>query len=148
VPKVLIEKCDTSEKAVWTALAFENTFLRGCRPPNFSFLIRYSNADTLPRLADDLRHIKDPRLALLASLELTVEGQYASFLDAVLRDHKFSKSEIASILPEVCRLARESKLVRERLSQMKLDAPELSPESLHELENTNLFILLPEDKVR
>jgi hypothetical protein len=26
---------------------------------------------------------------------------------------------------------------------MKLDAPELSPESLHELENTNLFILPP-----
>ena len=50
---------------------------------------------------------------------------------------------IAVIKPDLIRIARKSKLVRDKLSKMSLDDPELSPDGLHELEWTNRFTLAP-----
>ena len=89
----------------------------------------------------------DPGLALLMSMELAKEKKDASLMDCVA-GHKFTEAEMAVMKPDVYRIARASKLVRDKLVQMKLDAPELLPDSLRELEKTNFFTLVPEDKVR
>jgi hypothetical protein len=87
----------------------------------------------------------DPGLALLVSMELAREKKEPSFIDCVA-GHKFTEAEIAVIKPDVYRIARVSKLVRDKLVQMTFDAPELSPASLRDLENTNLFSLVPREK--
>lgn len=89
----------------------------------------------------------DPGLALLISMELAREKNEPDLMDCVT-GHKFTQAEIAVIKPDVYRIARQSKLVRDKLIEMKFDAPELSPESLRELENTNFFRLVPEEKIR
>jgi hypothetical protein len=87
----------------------------------------------------------DPGLALLISMEVAREKKDASILDA-FASHKFSEAEIAVIKHDLYRIARASKLVRDKLIELKFDAPELSAAALRELENTNLFTLAPRDK--
>lgn len=74
-------------------------------------------------------------------MEVAREKNDATAMDLVA-DHNFSTAEIAIIKPELIRIARQSKLVRDKLSKMKFDDPELSPDALHELEDTNLFTLI------
>jgi hypothetical protein len=93
---------------------------------------------------NDLARV-DPGLGLLVSMELAREKKDPTIMDCVA-GHKFTEAEIAVIKPDVYRIARGSKLVRDKLVEMKFDAPELSPASLRELENTNLFTLAPEEK--
>jgi hypothetical protein len=90
---------------------------------------------------------EDPGLALLVSMELAREKKDATLMDCVA-GHKFTKAEIAEIKPDVYRIARQSKLVRDKLVEMKFEAPELSPESLRALESTNYFTVMPEDTIR
>ncbi len=89
----------------------------------------------------------DPGLALLVSMDLAREKKDPGLMDCVA-GHKFTEAEVAVIKPDVFRIARQSKLVRDKLIQMKFDAPELSPVSLRELEKTNSFELLPEENIR
>jgi hypothetical protein len=137
----LINKSSDSEKVIWVVLGVENTLIRGSITNYFDYIV-----NRFPRLANDLSHIQDPRLALLASLELTKEKHDASFLNTIVSGHKYSEAEIASIKPDLIRIARQSKLARDKLSSMKFDDSDLSPEGLHELENTNLFSLVPIEK--
>jgi hypothetical protein len=103
-------------------------------------------ADKKPAILNDLMRL-DPGAALVTSMELARETKEADVME-VVSGHKFTEAEIAAIKPDVYRIARESKLVRDKLLQMKFDAPELSQEALKELGNTNLFILAPDDKIR
>jgi hypothetical protein len=138
-PVRLIEKTDDPEKAVWVALGVEQTLYRGVGDLKF-----FKNvAIHIPRIMNDLMQIKDPRLALIASLELTREQQDTSYLDAVVSKHTFSEAEIASIKSDIYRLAHESNLVLDKLKAIKLNEPEFSPEALRKLESTNLFTLVP-----
>jgi hypothetical protein len=138
----LINSSDTSEKALWVALEWKNRDLRGVGNTDFFTIM----TNRMSRLADDLGHIHDPRLALLVSLQWTRELKDASFLDDVIRGHSFSEKEIASIQPDLYWMARESTLVRDKLLKMNLEVPDLSPERLHELERTICFMLVPEAK--
>ena len=141
-PVKLIEKADEPEKAVWVALGVENTLYRGIGDLTF-----FKNvAAHIPEFMNDFVQIKDPKLALIASLEMTREKQDASYLDAIVSKHKYSEAEIASIKPDIYRLAHEYPLALDKLEAMKLDVPEFSPKALHELAETNLFILVPADQ--
>jgi hypothetical protein len=130
---------DSPEKAVWAALGIQDVIFRGINDSEY-------NRDGTPGFTNNLAQIKDPGLALLASLELTREKQGTSYLDAIVSKHKFSEAEIASIKPDVYRLAHKSKLVLDKLKTMKLNVPEFSAEALSELERTNLFTLIPMGK--
>jgi hypothetical protein len=78
-------------------------------------------------------------------MELARENNDSRLME-VVADHKFTGAEIAMIKPELYRIARESKLVREELLKMHFDVPELSVTALSELESTNFFTLVPEDR--
>ena len=49
-------------------------------------------------------------------------------------------AEIESIKPDLYRIVRESKLVREKLLDMKIELPGLSAEALQDLGNSNVYI--------
>ena len=99
-----------------------------------------------PGIAEDLTQIKDPSLALVTSLELAREKQDTSYLDSIIRQHKYSKTEIDSIKADIYQLAHKSKLALNKLKALKLDVPEFSPKALDQLENTNIFTLVPVGK--
>jgi hypothetical protein len=136
-----LEKSDDPERAIWAALAMKSMYVISGEQAYVSGKEKVMQAFT-NGLAQ-----RDPGLALLTAMELAREKKDPSIIDCVA-GHKFTAEEIAVIQPDLYRIARQSKLVRDKLVQMKFDAPELSPESLRELENTNLFYLVPEDKVR
>jgi hypothetical protein len=82
-------------------------------------------------------------LALLVSLQFMREKLDTSYLDDIVNKHTYTKEEIASIKPELVRAARSSEIVRDKLKEMKLNVPELSPAALNELANTNYLTLVP-----
>ena len=128
--------------AVWEVLAWKGVFV-GDGPflkNNPLFM------DKRPAVLNDLMR-EDTGLALVTSMELAREAKDPSVMD-VVSGHKFTEAEVAEIKPDVYRIGRASKLVRDKLMQMKFDESDLSPQSLRELENTNLFILVPDQQVR
>ena len=133
----LINKCNDSEKAVWVALGADCMIYKG------SALNFFNNvAVHIPGITNDLKQIKDPGLALVTSLELTREKQDTSYLDAIVSKHTYTIEEIASIKPELVRMARSSEAVRDKLKAMKSQVPDLSSEALDELANTNFLTLV------
>jgi hypothetical protein len=144
-PNELTKKITDSEKKLWVWLAVMIPPLTFAKDSEF-FVSSFSN-NFVP-LSNDLKQVQDPRLALLWSLELARAKQDTSYLDAIVSGHKFSEADIAGIKPDVYKVARVSKSVREKCIQLKLDVPEFSPENLRELERTNLFHLIPEEKVQ
>ena len=130
----LIENADGADEAVWTVLGLQNALWRDSATNFFSHMMR-----KFPRLREDLRRIENPSLALIASLQLTREKQDTSHLDELVEAHSFVEAEIAAIKPELDRMARSSKAVREKLRAMKSRIPGLSPEDLAEMEQTNLL---------
>jgi hypothetical protein len=139
-PLGLIGKAESADQAVWTAFGVGYALFRDCDTNLFITL-----APEIPRLREDLRNIQNPCLALLASLQLTKEKQDTSYLDNIIRKHIYNEDEITSISPELTRMARSSKAVRDKLLAMKSILPELSPEALSDLANTNSFLTLPQD---
>jgi hypothetical protein len=137
----LVNKANSPKKAVWAALALRSIELaRGDQPYlSLPFMGRVINIFT-----NDLARL-DPGLALLTAMELAREKQDPNIID-VVAEHRFTTAEIAVIKPDLIRIARQSKLVRDKLSKLKFDDPTLSPENLRGLENTNLFTLVPVDK--
>jgi len=112
------------QKAVWEALAGA-TIVGGVNYGHLERLQQFVTND-LPQL--------NPGLALLACMQLAMQKNDPGIMDPVV-GHKFSIAETDAIKPEFYRLFWESKLVRDKLLQMKFDAPELSPQSLNELGN-------------
>jgi len=143
--KSMTKKITDSEKKLWVWLAVMIPPLTFAKDSEF-FVRSFSN-NFVP-LSNDLKQVQDPRLALLWSLELTRAKMDTSYLDVMVSGHQFSEAEIAGIKPDIYDIVRESKLVREKLAKMKLDAPEFSPENLRELDNTNLFLLEAEEKAQ
>ena len=92
-----------------------------------------------PAILEDLLR-KDPGLALVASMELARETKDPDVLDIFL-GHRFTAKEVSEVKPDVYRIARESKLIRDKLISMKIGVPELSTAALSELANTNIFRL-------
>ena len=137
--KNLVTKSDNPEKAVWTALQLKAIAVRGTN--DIQYLSHLS-----PEIATDIRHIKDPDLALVASLDLARENQDTSYLDSIVSQHKFTEAEIACIKPDVYRLVHESKVALDKLKAMRLDVPEFSSKALDELEDRNIFTLVPMDQ--
>jgi hypothetical protein len=137
----LIGKADGSDQAVWTSLGVEYALRRDA---NTNFFTRMMQA--FPSLREDLKEIRNPDLALLASLQLTREQQDTSYLDAIVSKHTYTEEEIISIKPELTRMARSSKAVRDKLKEMKSQVAELSPEALDELADTKFFRLVPVEK--
>jgi hypothetical protein len=134
----ILRKSDSPEKAVWAALEIEAATYRGINDPQYLIYVA-------PEFTNNLTQIKNPCLALVVSLELTREKQDTSYLDSIVSSHKYSNAEIASIKPDIYRLAHESKLVLDKLESMKLDVPEFSPESLREMESNHLFTFIPSE---
>lgn len=138
----IVEKSGSLENAVWAAVGVEAAIFKGVNDPQFVV----ANAGEMVKT--NLLQIKDPSLALVISLELAREKQGTNYLylDAIIQKHKFSEAEIASIKPDVYRLAHESPLALDKLKAMKLEAVEFSPKALDELADTNLFTLVPADQ--
>jgi hypothetical protein len=136
----LVGKAADSDEAIWTALGEEYAVWRFSDTDYFTMLMR-----RIPRLRDDLKNVRNPCLALLASLQLTREMQETSYLDAIVNKHKYTEEEIKSIKPELMRMARSSKAVRDKLMEMKSQVPDLSPLALSELADTNSFLILPQE---
>jgi hypothetical protein len=130
---------DELRKAEWIAVGLKSITFSA--DSHFPMLSNEQIAWLMSPFTNNLAQI-DPDLALLFSMALAPEKNDPSLMDCVA-GHKFTEAEIAVIKPDVYRIARQSKLVRDKLIKMKFDAPELSPEVLHELENTNLFKLVP-----
>jgi len=145
-PAILIGNADGSEQAIWTALEVESAEWRDALWSDAHARFFTEMPRSIPRMGEDLKKIENPDLALLVSMQLMREKQDTSYLDAIVSKHTYTKEEIASIKPELVRAARSSEIVRDKLKGMKLNVPELSPEALHELENTNLFTLVPAEK--
>jgi hypothetical protein len=137
----LINDCDNPEMSVWAAIAIKNIYSINEQQGFLSVICGQG-------FKAKMMQIKDPGLALVTSLELAAEKQDNSYLDSIVSNHKYSEEEIASIKPDIYRLAHEYKSVFDKLKAMKLDAPEFSPEALRELENTSLFTLVPAEKIR
>jgi hypothetical protein len=135
----LIGQAEGADQEVWTALGVEYALWRDADTKFLTGMMR-----SFPRLREDIKRIENPDLALLASLQLTREKQDTSYLDAIVDKHTYTAEEITSIKPELYRMARSSKAVRDKLRAMKFQVPELSPETLDELADTNLFTLIPE----
>ena len=133
-PADLIGNADGSEQAIWTVLGEGYAQLRGADTDLISFVARN---DT--KLNGDLKQINNPSLALLTALQLTREKQDTGYLDEMIKEHTFTEAEIVAIKPELYRMARSSKAVRDKLLAMKSQVPELSPVALGELANTNFF---------
>jgi hypothetical protein len=127
----LADSSHGAENAVWTAFGWEAARLRGMES---QFLLKNRIGG-----GDKIAHLKDPSLALLSWLELIREKQDTSILDSVIGSHNFSEAEIASILPDIYRMAHESKLVQDKLKTMTLGVPEISPKALEESQSTPLF---------
>jgi hypothetical protein len=142
----LVGGSHSPEQAVWAALGAESVVRRDALWSD-KFAHFFSEIPRrIPRLQEDLKKIEEPKLALLVSLELTIEKQDTGYLDAIVSKHKYSEEEIASIKPELYRMARSSKAVRDKLMGMKFEVPALSPEVLNGLGNTNFLTLVPEEK--
>jgi hypothetical protein len=135
----VIAKSHGAEQAAWVALGLQAATFRGS---DGSLVL----LKTVKGFADKLVQIKDPGLALVTSLELTREKQDTSYLDAIVRRHKYTEAEAASVKPDVYRLAHESKLALDRLKKMRLHVPEFSRKALRELDDTNLLTLFPAEK--
>jgi hypothetical protein len=127
------------ERAVWAALGLEAATHRGSGDDHF-FDAR--NLGKLP-IKDYLPRLKDPGVALLASLELAREKSGSSYLDEIVNGHKFTEAEIVPLLPDICRMAHGSGLVLAKLKTMKFDVPELSEEALRAMDYSNLLTLVP-----
>ena len=132
-------KINDPEKAIWEGLGIEDIVFRGIDDSQFGRI-------EAPWFAKNLAKIQEPGLALLTSLEQAREKQDTGYLDAIVNAHKFSEAEIASIKPNIYRLAHESKLALDKLKSMKLNVPDFSQEALRELEDTNLFTLVPAEE--
>jgi hypothetical protein len=131
----LIAKSDGLEKKIWTALGITTAFLGNGSLPF---------AAISSGLTNDFVKIKDPQLALVLSLELARNKQDLPYLDSIVSQHKFTEPEIASIKPDVYRLAHESPLALDKLKALKVDVPEFSAKALRELaDTTNVFTLVP-----
>jgi len=144
----LIEKASSPEHAVWTTLGVENAEWRDAQWTDKGGGFFSGQAKFIPRLQEDLKKIEDPKLALLASLQLTREKQDTSYLDTIVGKHKYSEEEIAGIEPELYRIARSSKAVRDKLKEMKSQVTALSPQVLSGLENTNFLTPVLAEKNR
>ena len=129
------------EEAVWVVLGAMGTLFSGSDLDSFKHMERQ-----FPRIAGDVRHVKDPRLALLVSLELAKEGSNSGHLDAIVSKHEYSESEIASIRSDIYRIAFKSKLAVNKLKSMRLKVSEFSPQTVGGLERTNLFTPVPLEK--
>jgi hypothetical protein len=126
--------------SVWQALGWKA--IRTVGAGDYPFLKHERMfADKKPTILNDLLR-EDSGLALITSMELARETKDPGIMD-VVASHKFTVAEIAKIKPDVYRIARESKLVRDKLLAMSFNVPDLSPEALSELANTNLFTLVP-----
>jgi hypothetical protein len=133
----LVNKSPNAEQAIWAALAVEAT--RGV-PDLLTW-----NDKRISRLRDDIRHISDPRLALVTCLELTREDQDASYLEPLIREHKYSQEEVDSVVSDVYRIIRASVPARKKLLSLRLDVPRFSAETLGQLGTTNLFSIAGTD---
>jgi hypothetical protein len=136
----VIGKSHGAEQAAWAALGLQAAGFRGSDGRSL-VLFR-----TVKGFADKLVQIKDPGLALVTSLELNREKQDTSYLDAIVRRHKYTEAEVASVKPDIYRLAHESRPVLDRLKKMRLHVPEFSRKALRELEDTNLLTLFSVEK--
>lgn len=140
---LMVNGRENAERVVWAALQLKRIEVPG---EEFPYLTKFlSQADELQiALTNQLSRL-NPGLALLACMELAREKNDASVMD-VVANHKLSVAEIAAIKPDLIRIARESKLIRDELSKMKFDDQELSPEGLRELESTNIFSHIPAEE--
>ena len=136
-PVEIIENDRNPEKAVWAALGIENMLYNGIGDDNFFFNLE----SHFSAIQQDLALIKDPGLALIASLELARVKRDFLNLDEIVKKHKFTDEEIACIRPNIYRLVNESPLVADKLVAMKPDSSGFPV--LSELERTNFFKLAP-----
>ena len=137
VPNNLIGHAEGHDKTIWTALGVLSADYKGNWKDYFHFLMND------PKFCEDLKQVRNPDLALLASLQLTREDLDATYLDTIVTNHIYTVSDIASIKPELYRMARSSKAVREKLMAMKVQIPELSLAAINELTNANYLMLAP-----
>jgi hypothetical protein len=142
-PAILIGNAAGSEQAVWTALEVESVEWRDALWSDAHARFFTEIPRSIPRMGEDLKKIENPDLALLVSLQFMREKLDTSYLDDIVNKHTYTKEEIASIKPELVRAARSSEIVRDKLKEMKLNVPELSPAALNELANTNYLTLVP-----
>jgi hypothetical protein len=127
----LLKSCDNPDQAVWVALGILAATSRGIINDQFLFTGTEVRASGFPDL---LSRVKDPRVALLACLEVAREDGDTGFLDALVASHHYSDAEISSILPDIWRMAHHSSVVAEKLQRLNLSVAELSPENMRELE--------------
>ena len=137
-PLALITNADSADKAVWTALGVQYAVFKDFNTNYFITLF-----PRIPRLREDLKRIDNPDLALLASLQLTREKKDTSYLDRVIHNHTYTEDEVLSVMPELIRMARASKAVRDKLTEMKSPIPELSQQAMNELTDTNSPLVAP-----
>ncbi len=131
---------DGPERMLWIGLGLDATFWRG---DNCGVYLRAVAGG----ITNDLAEIKDPPVALLLSMVLAAQERHSDYLNGIIKDHKFTESEIAKVTPEIYRIARQSGPALLKLKVIEPDLPPSSQLALDKLEQTNLFTRLPaEDK--
>jgi hypothetical protein len=133
---LLVNVGSDSEKILLIALQLKRIEVPG---QNFPYLTKFlEQHQGLQRVLTNQLTDLAPGVALLAALELAREKNDITIMD-IVANHRFSRAEIAMIKPDLIRIAREYPQVRERLSKLKFDDPELTPSGINDLYNTNIF---------
>ena len=137
----LINKAEDPRQAIWAGLGLKTIDVMG----RGDFIYLTPKAPIMAAITNDLV-LGDPGLALLVSMEMARESKNPAIMETAAR-HKFTAGEVQAIKPDLCRIARESKLVRDKLLDMKTDLPGLPPEDLQDLGNSNICIPVTLDEL-
>lgn len=132
----LINKSPDPQTALWAAIELKSISVLRIEQPFLS-----GRPGIMRTLSNGLVRT-NASLALLGFAELAAEKRNSDVMD-VLTNHQFQVSEIAAVKPDLIRVARQSKLVREKLAQMNLNDADVSSNAMQELSSSNLFTLVP-----
>ena len=132
----LINKTANANNVIWAALG-----LKTIEASYGDFPYLSSKGRVMEVFTNDQARL-DPGAVMLTSMELAREKQDPSLMDR-LRGQNLSEAQLASFKPELIRIARDSKLVRDTLLKMDITIGDLSPRRFQELAKTNVFIVVP-----
>jgi len=134
----MIKDKEAIDQKVWIVLGWEYVQLGALATNGFHIAMAH-----IPNFKNDLDKIQNAGLALLVSLELARENMDGGNVDAIIGRHKYTYNEINSILPELTRMARTSKAVRDKLLRMNLPIGDLIQPDISKLEDANYLTKVP-----
>jgi hypothetical protein len=136
----LVNRENDPVKVIWAALGLKDVESKGTEDDSL-YISKMGNVMRV--YTQNIDHLNFG-LRLLMSMELFRERNDTNLLNWATNGTA-SDAELGQILPDVCRIAHESKLVRNGLSMIKWDG-KLNSAALNELDESNLFVLVAAER--